>query len=105
MYFIEAHGHKHEKKTNGSNGNCKASTSKPNGSNESTGQPAAAASCGNCGLKNHTTSECRKPKMSQGNANVICFQCDHVGHKKNVCPMNKSAEPQRAEALQQIDAE
>jgi len=59
MYYIEAHGYKpdnHEKKTNGSNG--KASTSKPNGSNESTGQPAAVpASCGNCGMKNHTTSE------------------------------------------------
>ena len=31
MYFIEAHGYKHEKKTNGSNG--KASTNKPNGNN------------------------------------------------------------------------
>ena len=54
MYFIEAHGYKHEKKTNGSNG--KASTNKPNGNNESTGQPQAAAaapaSCGNCGMKN-----------------------------------------------------
>jgi len=34
MYFIEAHGYKHKKKTNGSN--SKASNIKPNGSNEST---------------------------------------------------------------------
>ena len=98
--------YKHEKKTNGSNG--KASTNKPNGNNESTGQPQAAAapaSCDNCGMKNHTTSECRKLKMSQGNANVVCFQCNQVGHKKNACPMNRSAGPQRAAALQQIGAE
>ena len=75
---------------------------------ESTGQPqaaAASASCGNCGMKNHATSECRKLKMSQGNANVVCFQCNQVGHKKNACPMNRSAGPQRAAALQQIGAE
>ena len=53
----------------------------------------------------YSTSECRKLKMSQGNANVICFQCNQVGHKRNACPMNKSAEPQRAAALQQIGTE
>ena len=41
MYFIEAHGYKHEKKTNGSNG--KASTNKPNGNNESTGSSSSTS--------------------------------------------------------------
>jgi hypothetical protein len=35
--------------------------------------------CGNCGLRGHLTSECRKPK-------IICFECNKEGHMQKNCP-------------------
>jgi len=62
--------------------------------------------CGNCGLNNHRTSECKKPKGGQGNTsnnNVICFQCKQVGHKRSQCPTLKANGPhQTAAAMQQL---
>jgi hypothetical protein len=35
--------------------------------------------CGNCELRGHLTSECRKPK-------IICFECNKEGHMQKNCP-------------------
>jgi len=59
-------------------------------------------------MRNRTTNECRKPRAGHGNTDhVVCFQCNQVGHKWNACPMNRpnrSAGPQRVEAMQHFTA-
>ena len=109
--YLEAHGYpaeNHERKINGVSN--KAYTHKSNNGLTNAGPPPVTAStqCGNCGMRNHTTNECRKPRAGHGNTDhVVCFQCNQVGHKRNTCPMNRpnrSAGPQRVAAMQHFTA-
>jgi len=103
--YFEAHGYpaeNHERKINGVNN--KAYTHKSNNGQTSAGPITASIQCGNCGMRNHTTNEYRKPRAAHGNTDhIVCFQCNQVGHKRNTCPMNRpnrSAGPQRVAAMQ-----
>jgi len=63
-----------------------------NGPNNS-GLSTQTMHCDNCGMNNHNTSECRKPRTSQGgtyNSDIVCFLCNKAGHRRNQCPMNRA---------------
>ena len=68
--YFEAHGYpaeNHEKKINGVSN--KAYTHKSNNGQTNAGPITASIQCGrpNCGMRNHTTNECRKPRAGHGN--------------------------------------
>ena len=75
------------------------STNKPfnqhklsNGHNNS-GPPTVTLHCDNCGLNNHNSSDCRKPRMTQRSVNnndIICYTCHKPGHKRSQCTMYKA---------------
>jgi len=94
----------HEKKINGVSN--KTYTHKSSNGQTNAGPITTSIQCGNCGVRNHTTNECQKPRAGHGNTDhVVCFQCNQVGHKRNTCPMNRpnrSAGPQRVAAMQQF---
>ena len=48
-------------------------------------QPFRTKHCVNCGLNNHDSSERRKPRVQRNssNADIVCFQCKQMGHKRN----------------------
>ena len=105
--YLEAHGYpaeNHERKINGVSN--KAYTHKSNNGQTNAGPPPVTAStqCGNCGMRNHTTNECR---AGHGNTDhVVCFQCNQVGPKRNTCPMNRpnrSAGPHTCSELRQCN--
>jgi len=65
--YYEAHGFPNgnqDKRSNG-NGNKPYTHGKPN-DGQPHGPPNVPLRCENCGLRNHHTSECRKPKGDQG---------------------------------------
>ena len=74
-----------------------------NGSGLTNSGPPTKA-CNNCGLNNHDTSECRRPRINQrgvNNNDIVCFACNKVGHKRSQCPMNRVTH--KTAAMQQIN--
>ena len=73
--YFEAHGYpseNHEKKINGVSN--KTYAHKSNNGQTNVGPVTASIQCGNCGMRNHTTNECRKPRVAHGNTDhVVCF--------------------------------
>ena len=67
--YLEAHGYpaeNHERKINGVNN--KAAHKSNNGQTNTSPPPVTAPTqCGNCGMRNHNTNECRKPRAGHGN--------------------------------------
>jgi len=62
--------------------------------------------CENCSLRNHCTSECRKPKGDQRNtSSMVCFQCNRVGHKRSQCPKLRTNGPYKTAGMQQMTYE
>jgi len=55
----------YEKRINGVNN--KTYTYKSSNGQTNTGPVTASIQCGNCGMTNHTTNECRKPRAGHGN--------------------------------------
>jgi len=104
--YYDAHGypsdkHEHKDKRNGPN---KAYNQyKGNGTQINSGPHKAALHCDNCGLNNHNTSECRKPRGRASNNDIVCFACNKTGHKRSQCPTNKVTH--RAAAMQQVNSE
>jgi len=105
--YYEAHGYPNgnqDKRSNG-NGNKPYTHGKPN-DGQPQGPPNVPLRCENCGLRNHRTSECRKPKGDQGNtSSMVCFQCNRVGHKRSQCPMLRTNGPHKTAAMQQMTYE
>ena len=106
--YYDAHGYpadNHEHKDNRNGPNKPFNQYKGNGTQINSSPPKAALHCDNCGLNNHNTSECRKPRGNQraSNNNTVCFACNKTGHKRNQCPTNKVTH--MAAAMQQIDSE
>jgi len=74
-----------------------------NGSGLTNSGPPTKA-CNNCGLNNHDTSECRRPRINQcgvNNNDTVCFTCNKVGHKRSQCPMSRVTH--KTAAMQQIN--
>ena len=93
-----------DKRSNG-NGNKPYTHGKPN-DGQPQGPPNVPLRCENCGLRNHRTSECRKPKGDQGNtSSMVCFQCNRVEHKRSQCPMLRAHGPHKTAAMQQMTYE
>jgi len=70
--YYEAHGFPNgnqDKRSNG-NGNKPYTHSKPNDC-QPHGPSNVPLRCENCGLRNHRTSECRKPEDDQGNTSSV----------------------------------
>ena len=105
--YYEAHGYPNGNQDKRSNGNG----NKPNTHGKSNdGQPHGPSNVPlrseNCCLRNHHTSECRKPKGDRGNASsMVCFQCNRVGHKQSQCPMLKTNGRHKTAAMQQMTYE
>ena len=59
----------------------------------------------NCGLNNHDGSECRKPRVQRksNNNDIVCSQCNQVGHKRNQCPMNRNGSVHKTAAVYQMN--
>ena len=62
--------------------------------------------CGNCGLNNHSTTECKK-KVEPSNEDhqrvaITCFLCGKQGHEARNCRFRPGQNIQRAAAMQLI---
>ena len=106
--YYDAHGYpsdNNEHKDKRNRPNKPYNQYKGNGTQINLSPPKAALHCDNCGLNNHNTSECRKPRGSQraSNNDIVCFACNKTGHKRSQCPTNKVTH--RAAAMQQVDCE
>jgi len=105
--YYDAHGypndnHEHKDKRNGPN--KPYNQYKGNGTQVNSGPPKAALHRDNCGLNNHNTSECRKPRGYQraSNNDIVCFACNKTGHKRSQCPTNIVTH--KAATMQQVDS-
>jgi len=91
--FYDAHGYpsdKHEHKDKPSGMGKPYNQNKNSSGLTNSGPPTKT--CNNCGLNNHDTNECRRPRINQRSVNnndIVCFACNKVGHKRSQCPMNR----------------
>ena len=104
--YYEAHGYLNGNQDKRSNGNDnKPLHGKPN-DDQPHGPSNVPLRCENCSLRNHRTSECRKPKGDQWNTNnMVCFKFNRVGHKQSQCPMLRTHGPHKTAAMQQMTYE